>query len=272
MHQKATIPSDKWMFVYIYPLLGLLVVHIGNENTFKELIQIPSYYYDVALAITCSCMLGIYIKRLFLWMNRKLPWNQRPKKRFAVQFLLGIVLPTTTLIFIETVYLFLLNIKLEDSSIFYLELPLIFIFCLLINLIYTVLYYNQLVKGFQKQEKNYMVKDHKSHFVVQKGKRWLNIPLDEVAYFKIEHKLTFLVTHTGESYLYDMPFKEILPSLPDTDFFQLNRQVIAKRNSILKTIPTRTRRLEIELSPHTDDHVFVPKTKTSNFKTWLTSV
>ncbi len=271
MNNSKTSPPNKWMSIYVHPFLALLVVHIGNENTLSQLLQIPSYYSDLALALGCSLTFGLYIKKMFIWMDKKYPWNNDPKKRFAAQLLLGIVLPTIVLVSIELIYLRLLDIKIEDSSVFYLELPLIFIFCLLVNLIYSLLHYNQLFKGFQKQSDFHETENHKSHFIVQKGKRWLNIPLDDVAYFKIQNKLTFLVTNQGESYLHDFPFKEILPSLPQNEFFQLNRQVIAKRNSIVKTIPTDTRRLEIELCPSTHDEVFVPKTKITDFKTWLQS-
>lgn len=263
--------SDKWMFIYVYPFLALLTVHIGNENTLAQLIQIPSYYSDLALAIGCSGAFGLYQKKLFVWTNIKYPWGKGLKIRFVAQSLLGVVLPTAVLVFVELIYLKLLNINIENSSIFYLELPLIFICCLLVNLIYIVLNYHQLSDGFQGQGNVNKTKGCKSHFLVQKGKRWLNIPMDEVAYFKIQNKLTFLVTDNGESYLYDFPFKEILPSLPQNEFFQLNRQVIAKRDSILKTVPTDTRRLEIELSPSNNDEVFVPKTKITDFKAWLQS-
>ncbi len=268
MKTKKALISDSWMFFYVYPLLAILVVHIGNENSFAQLISIPSYYSDLVLAICCSYLLGLYVKYLVFWMNKKYPWHQRPKSRILIQFMLGIVLPTSILLIVELVYLSLLNIKLEDSSIFYLELPLILIFCLLINLIYIALNYHQLSKGFQGQQN---VHGLKSYFLVQKGKGLLNISEEDVAYFRIQNKLTFLVTCRGESYLYDFPFKEILPGLPQNEFFQLNRQVIAKRSSILKTVPTDTRRLEIELFPAIKDGVFVSKTKMTSFKNWLKS-
>jgi hypothetical protein len=261
--------SDKWMFIYVYPLLAMFVVHIGNENTIVQLLQIPSYYSDLVLALGCSFAIGIYLKKLFEWMDRKIPLADELKRRLSAQLLFGIVLPTAILFLIESVYLGFLDIKLEDSSIFYLELPLIFIFCLLVNLIYFVLNYPQYVQSFPDQISP--KKNGKSHFAVQKGRRLLNIPIDKVAYFKIQNKLTFLVTKEGESYMHDFPFKEILPGLPHDEFYQLNRQVIAKRDSIIKSIPTDTRRLEIELFPSTDDEVFVPKTKTTEFKIWLQS-
>ena len=71
MKTKTALISDSWMFFYVCPLLAILVVHIGNENSFAQLISIPSYYSDLVLAICCSYLLGLYVKYLVFWMNKK---------------------------------------------------------------------------------------------------------------------------------------------------------------------------------------------------------
>ena len=264
--------ANKWVAIISYPMLAILVVHVGNENSFEELLQIPSYYTDLLLALGCSCAVGWYIDKLVRWMDAEITWSAAFKKRLVAQLLLGVALPTLISVGIEVIYLSFLDIIIKDSSIFYLELPLIFMLCLIINLIQLVRYQNSFASEFQKSTTiESDEKEHKRYFAVQAGKGFLNIPVDEVAYFKIQNKLTFLITQDGQSYIYDFPFKEIMESLPPEAFFQLNRQVIARRNSILKSHPTKTRRLEIKLSPSLDERVFVAKTKASGFLDWLQS-
>lgn len=264
--------SDKLLFIIVYPMFALFVVHIGNENSFKELLQIPSYYTDLLVALCCSFALGLYWQKLFGWMEREYPWDKEAGQRLIKQIFLGVLLPSFVAIGIESIYLYLLDIKLANSSILYLELPVILMLCLVINLTYIVLHYNSEVSGYRNALAGRNNGEHGQHFVVQSGRSFLNIPIDDVAYFKIQNKLNFLITQSGQSYLYDLPFKEISGKLPPKDFFQLNRQVIAKRGSILKSSPTDTRRLKIVLSPALDEPVYVAKTKASDFKAWFQQV
>lgn len=260
------------MLFFFYTFIAFLAVHIGNENRFVELIRIPSYYTDLLLALCCSFTLGYYIHELVQWMELKFPWLEVPKTRLIAQLLLGVILPSAVILGLEVIYLSILNIKLENSSIFYLELPVIFILCLVINFLHISLYQNYLTRRLRKKGNSEKERtDYKQNFVVQAGKGFLNIPSDEVAYFKILNKLTFLVTQNGQSYLYDFLFKEIIDGLPPEEFFQLNRQIIAKRSSIVKSVQTDTRRLKIELTPSMEEPIFVSKNKASNFMTWLHS-
>ena len=266
------ISSKKRIFFGVYTLVAFLAVHIGNENSFLEIIRIPSYYSDLFLALSCSFALAFYLNRLSKWLEKKFSWDGQSKPRLKAQILYGVLFPTVLLLSIEAVYLSMINIRLEDSSILYLELPIIFVLCLTINLGHIVLYQNTQVKRLQQLPTVEEPQDsRKENFIVQVGKGFLKIPMEEVAYFKIQNKLTFLITQNGQSYLYDYPFKEIIEDLPSESFFQLNRQVIAKRNSIVKSLHTNTRRLQIQLSPSIDEQVFVAKTKASVFLNWLQS-
>ena len=260
------------MFFFIYPLIAFLAVHIGNENSFSELIGIRSYYTDLLLALFCTFALGWYTRRLCVWLEQKFSWTTEPKRRLMAQLFLGVILPSAVIIGLEVIYLSILDIDLEDSSIFYLELPVIFILCLIINFLHSFLYQNYLAQNLGKKQGIKKERtDYKQNFVVQSGKGFVNIPSDEVAYFKIINKLTFLVTQGGENYLYDFAFKEIINGLPPEEFFQLNRQIIAKRSSIIKSVQTDTRRLKIELAPSLEEPIFVSKIKASYFMTWLHS-
>jgi hypothetical protein len=40
-YASASRVNDGWIFWFVYPIIALLSVHIGNDNTFKELLHIP---------------------------------------------------------------------------------------------------------------------------------------------------------------------------------------------------------------------------------------
>lgn len=268
---KGILVDKKTTYIGFLVLAALGAVHIGNENSFGELLKIPSYYSDLLLALSCSIGLGFYIKKLNIWLNQKMDGVNELKKRVLFQSVFGIVAPSTVIGGIEILYLHILNIKIGESSILYLELPLILLLTLLINLTFLAL--DQVPSSFSphpKAIKNGTRKKpaFKKHFIVQFGQKFINVPSGEVAYFKIENRLVFLVTANNKCYLYNSTFKKLLQDLPPDDYFQLNRQVIAKRESILESTHTATRRLQIQLQPSLEQEAFVSKIRAGQFMEW----
>ena len=268
--------NDKWMFFVLYPLIVVLAVHTGNDNSFQKLLTIPSYYTDLLLAFICTYCVGLYYRFLYKRIDQQFGWHISKTKRWCYQLCWALFVPISVIIFMEIVYLVvLLDIPLSQSSVFYLELPLVSLFCVIINLIYSILYFkihtNELHQQLtQQQETHFDVSENfKDNFVVYSGIKTVNLPVDEVAYFKVINKSTFLFTRNGDQYLFDKTLENLKDLVNPNQFFQLNRQVIANRESIISFEKTETRKLKIDLQPHTDDLVFVSKVKSTQFLEWL---
>lgn len=275
-HKDYAVVNDKWMLVILYPALALLTIHIGNDNTLHELLQIPSYYTDVLLALACVYLLAFYYRVLFRKIDERFNWTDELKDRVKHHILYGLLLPVFCILAIEATYLvFLLDMPLHESSIFYLELPVIFVFCTLVNLVYAILYFRKHNLTLAQQLLLHVTADAKEkkeyteNFVVNNGSRSLIIPAKEVAYFMVIEKSTFLVTDKGQHYLYDNSLELLMKSVDQHLFFQINRQLVANRNSIKAFSPTDTRKLIISLKPETKEEVCVSKTKASTFLQWL---
>jgi hypothetical protein len=266
--------SDRWIFIFVYPVMAILAVHVGNENTLKELLLIPSYYSDLVLAFLSSYGIGFYYHWFFIKVDRRFNWDTEMRKRFVYQVLFGVCAPIIVLIGFEIIYLeILLEIPLNESSVFYLELPLVAVFCILINLIYMILYFRKhhqtTTEFLKKQNAVNSSTNSKSNIVVNTGQKSLNLGIDEVAYFIILEKSTFLVTRENRQYLYDVPLDQVEKDISSDKFFQINRQIISHRQSIVSFERTETRKLKIEMNPPTADPVFVSKAKSSRFMNWV---
>lgn len=253
--------------------MALSAVHIGNDNTIHNLLRIPSYYTDLLLALGCAWGIGIYFRMLFHRIDQMYDWDDTLRNRLISHLVFGVVLPAAVILGIEAIYLAYIDIDLQDSSIFYLELPVITIYCLIINLIYLFLYHraytSSLARDVEKLKSDEPQQSLKENFMVQTGSLAINVPLSEVAYFVILEKHTFLVTREGKRYLYDVALEQIMKQVSSLEFFQLNRQILARRNSITLYHQTDTRRLMVELSPPQDKPAFVSKTKVLKFNAWL---
>lgn len=271
MSKKETV-KDKWILLIIYPMIGVSFVLVGNDNTFKELLQIPSYYTDNLLSLTLLYIVGFYIRWISGRFENRFDWVSQFKPRITHQLIWGLVIPAAFIVFAEMLYLAQLDIPLSDSSIFYLELPLTIVILVLINLTYIFLYYRQYSLTLKTQlfehEKAYEFTKDK-YFLAKQGNQNIQVPYRSIAYFILKNKLTFLVTTDNHHLLFDKSMKEVLEMLPKHEFYRLNRQLIAKRSSILKCSPTKTRRLKIELNPAPEEDVFLPKVNVSPFMRWF---
>jgi hypothetical protein len=264
---------DKWLFFILYPLLALMVVHVGNDNSFSHLLTLPSYYTDLLLAFAIAYSLGLY----FHWLYRKLTLTVvKLSYHFYLRiFWAGLIAPVGFSLVVELIYLHQIGIALKDSSVFYLELPLVVMSCLLINLIYILLilsrHRNQNIQKEQKDSEDYPLKenDYSACFSARLGNKMVRIGVDDVAYFMIRDRITFLVASDGRRYFYDDSLENVVPYVNPDSFYQLNRQFLAKRQSILSATQTKTRRLIIQLAPDPEQPVYVAKNKASQFLSWL---
>jgi hypothetical protein len=263
---EKTVINDKWIFIFVYPIFVIFVCHVGNDNSFSYLLTLPSYYTDILLAIICTYSAGFYWKYIFEKLDRRFDWYSNLKELLIYQLIFGFIVPIIIITGVEIVYLLLIDIKLSASSIFYLELPMIAILSLLVNLGYLFLYNRSNLMVLMNIDKPI---NFSENFVVKSGNVAESIALGDVAYFVILEKITFLISIHGKRHIYDFTLDEIIDKVSPKEFFQLNRQVIARKNSIVRCKQTETRRLEITLSPPLPKPLFVAKTKSTKLLSWL---
>lgn len=273
-HTTALQVNDRWLFFLVYPLLALALVHTGNENSFTELLKIPSYYSDLLLAFGCVYAVGFYLRRMYRRLGERFGW-EAPLRQYPGHILLFcFLLPLSIGIGLEIIYLvFLLDIPLSESPVFILELPVSAFVLALLNLIYSFLYYRahmqqrmQLLSAEDNKEQH---RPYRNSFLVYAGAAARHIPQEETAYFIIREKSVFLVSTTDGEFLAEGSLEEIARQLDPALFFQLNRQVIARRQSILSFEQTDTRKLSVQLFPGPGTAVFVSKARAAQFAGWL---
>lgn len=267
--------KDNWLFYFFYPIIPFCIIHIGNDNSFYKLLHIPSYYTDLLLGFFCVYLIGFYYRKVF---NSTLFFNFYSQGKKLKIFLITVIIPCSFCLISELLYLvFFLKIKVSESSIFYLELPLILIFSAIITLIYISLYINNqkinLVENF-KDEQTKATKsnaEYTSTFMVHQGVNSKVIAISEIAYFKIDNKLTQLITYNNESFYLHKSLNEILNTLDPNLFFQLNRKIISSKKAVKLFEQTDTRKLKITLNPIQKETIFVSKLRAKSFTLWLKS-
>jgi two-component system, LytTR family, response regulator LytT len=111
--------------------------------------------------------------------------------------------------------------------------------------------------------------DYKSRFMVRLGQKIVAIPVEKVAYFFSENKLTFLITQDQKRYPMDQPLDELIEVLNPKVFFRANRQFIVTFQSIAEIHPYFKGRIKLQLNPVSVEEVVISSDRTPEFKKWI---
>jgi two-component system LytT family response regulator len=112
---------------------------------------------------------------------------------------------------------------------------------------------------------------YKTRFLVRQGETLLPLPTAEAAWFQSRHDTVTLVTHDGRRFVVDYTLEQLESLLDPSQFFRLNRQLLAQLPAVRRLVPHFGGKLLVELSPTPagGDDVLVSKEKTSAIKSWL---
>lgn len=116
---------------------------------------------------------------------------------------------------------------------------------------------------FSKQE------EFKERFLVTIGTRLVSIPTNEIAYFFVEHKATYIKTSDDRRYLIDYSLEKIELLVDNSIFYRLNRYLIVSIKSIKHINASVSRKLTVELTPPMPNPVIVSSDRMMFFKAWL---
>ncbi len=105
--------------------------------------------------------------------------------------------------------------------------------------------------------------------LAQRGTTYQPIALADVAYFFSEHKLTFLVTRTGERCLVNAPLTALADELDPAQFFRLNRTILAHATAVRSFSSLRKGRLAVQLHPRPTEEVVVSQESAAEFRAWV---
>jgi len=112
----------------------------------------------------------------------------------------------------------------------------------------------------------------KTRIVVKKGIEFQSIPLDEVAYFFTEQKISFLVTKEGRKYLVDKNLKELEEELDPKKFYRANRKYIVNINFIKSYRAYDKIKIQLELILPVNEDIIVSQENAVEFRRWINAL
>jgi two-component system, LytTR family, response regulator LytT len=112
-------------------------------------------------------------------------------------------------------------------------------------------------------------KEFKSRFMVRVGQKIVSLPVEKIAYFFSQNKLTFVVMNDQKKYPLDQALDELIELLNPKIFFRVNRQFIVSFSSIAEIHPYFKGRIKLQLSPPGHEEVVISSERTPEFKQWI---
>lgn len=113
--------------------------------------------------------------------------------------------------------------------------------------------------------------DFKERFLVKRGSALGVVKTSEIAYFKSDQKLTFLVTTDNQKYIIEPTLDQLMEQVDARKFNRISRSRLISLDCIRKIHPYFNGRLKLELEPPEEEEVLVSRERVQIFKDWLNS-
>ncbi len=109
----------------------------------------------------------------------------------------------------------------------------------------------------------------RERFLVKKGSQLAVVRTSEIAYFKSDQKLSFLVAFDSQKYIVELTLDQLTEQLDPKKFNRISRSRLVSVESIRKIHNHFNGRLKLELSPPEEEEIFVSRERVPQFKEWL---
>lgn len=125
-------------------------------------------------------------------------------------------------------------------------------------------YLESLIESLQSSGKRY-----RTRFLIAGADRYKPLPIEDIAYFYSENRVTFAVTHTAQEHVIDLSLNKLNEQLDPDRFFRANRQMIVSIEAIDHIEPYFNGKISITLKPRHKMLATISEEKVSAFKLWL---
>jgi len=109
----------------------------------------------------------------------------------------------------------------------------------------------------------------KRSFLVFKNNKYFNVLTENIALFYIKYEASVIMCFDKQEYLVNPSLEQIQNSLPEKQFFRLNRQYLINFNAIKEVEHYLARKLLVNLAVPTKEKLLVSKEKVTSFLRWL---
>ena len=210
------------------------------------------------------------VRSIIIYLDRKLPYTDRPAKRIIIQCLLTTVAGLLIIILLTELSSFIVKGRSAPVSFYLFDVFIFVIWFLVINGIYIGMhYYAEWKQSETKRQEEKKIRT--DGFSIKQGKQNLLIDFSEILGFYTEGGYTVLITRQNKKFFPDRSLDKIEDKLPEESFFRLNRQYIVHRKAVKGFKRTGDGKIDVLINAPDifPDTIPVSRTKAVSFKNWF---
>jgi hypothetical protein len=274
---------DRLLRLIAIPIWGVLYRNIGDATPLPQLLQDGQYYLDIGVAILVTFLIWEFNRYVIIRLDQKYSWIEQALNRAIVQAAIcfgvsGFLVLMTS--FLYNTYLVERHALFNLSVVFLTDIPMAYMFLLVMHLLYTGMwlreYHWRMVEGLQnriadleKPNRSLVPERSLRSLLANQGRSQVPLQLSDIAYISVVGELSIIRNREGQSFSIDQTLEQLEEALPKTEFFRLNRQIIAHRQAVRKVESDGTGRLLLHLTPAFSEEVSVSRKKAGVFKAWM---
>lgn len=264
-------------------LVGVLMVYLSEPGSWTDL-----HLYDgFELAIAVSCAIAILLSKvvnyLSIWLDEKFDWDEKTVWRFVLQFLFGFLLPIGFAVFAIWYYFHENGWSLSKTTYFTRVFGVSCSLLIGANVYYPVHFIVQTRRRLKKANEREMLAREKavldpSSEVDQTLPEVMPVPMplilpecyqvqDILLIKSIDRKL-FSYSKAGEKLQWPITINRSIESLPQEDFFKINKSAIVHRNNIIQARYSSSKCIELLLNQPTGETILVSQRSSGKFCKW----
>lgn len=111
--------------------------------------------------------------------------------------------------------------------------------------------------------------EYRQKFMVRLNDKILPIPVNDIAYFLSEDKVTWMFTSDGSKYVMDQSLDILSSQLSPSRFFRISRGCIIASSAVQSIIKLQGGRLKINAVPRSGPEILVSRSRSDDFLQWL---
>lgn len=112
-------------------------------------------------------------------------------------------------------------------------------------------------------------KKYRSRFLIARPDMYVTLPVDDIAFFYSENKISYAVTFERKEYMLDSSLDRIQEELDPDSFFRTNRQSIVNIRAITSVEPALYSKVIVHTRPEHRIPIVVSREKQTALKIWL---
>ncbi|MEZ4811045.1 MAG: LytTR family DNA-binding domain-containing protein [Allomuricauda sp.] len=268
MEQKRRSPyyPDIPLFLVLIPFISGFNYYLTYSNVKPDWWFVFTYTLDTLMGYVA----WLVVRKIVLWLDKRMPYAKNFAKRVIVQFLLTTFVGLFTISILTELSSIIVLGKWAHPSFYDYDLFIIAIWFFVINAIYIMIHYYYKWQGTEQQvllEKQKL----QTGYLVKEGKNEIRVPYEDVLAFAVEDEYTVLHSSEGNQFYLDSPLDKITDELPKDLFFRLNRQYTVNRNLITGFKKLENGKISVSISNQDNlpDEIPVSRTKAPTFKRWF---